>query len=84
MGTWAQFGHCHLGVYSFLLPVTVCCVILRGQHIYTVIHAVYSLLYIVAKFLHCCYMKRCTKTFMKCEGGVLTSVIYCMFCMNIP
>ena len=28
-------------------------------------------------FLQCCHMKRYTKIFMKCEGGILISVIYC-------
>ncbi len=52
--TLGQFGQFHLGVYSLLWPaiytlMAVCWVILRGQQIYTVIQAVHSLLYIVAK-----------------------------------
>ncbi len=37
---------------------------------YTVIQAVHSLLYIVAKchFLQCCHMKRYNKILQKCEG----------------
>ncbi len=54
MANRAQFGHFHLGVYSLLWPavktlMAMCWVILRGQQIYTVIQAVHSLLYIVAK-----------------------------------
>ena len=36
-------------VASGLDTMAVCCIILRGQHIYTVIQAVYSLVYFVAK-----------------------------------
>ncbi len=51
---WTQFRNFHLGVYSHLWSavktlMAVCRVILRGQQIYTVIQAVHSLLYIVAK-----------------------------------
>ncbi len=54
MTNWAQFGHFHFRVYSLSWPVVktlnaVCWVILRRQQIYTVIQAVHSLLYIVAK-----------------------------------
>ncbi len=46
-------------------------IILWGQQIYTVIQAVHSLLYIVAKchyFFQCCHMKRYNKIFTKMSG----------------
>ncbi len=47
------------------------------EHIYTVIQAVHSLLYIVAK---CHFFSVVTwKDIIKCEGGVLTSVRYCIY-----
>ncbi len=50
----AESRHFLLGVYSLLWPavqilMAVCWAILRGQHIYTVIKTVHSLLYIVEK-----------------------------------
>ncbi len=55
-------------------------VILRGQQIYTVIQAVHSLLYIVAKchFFSVVTWKDIIKYLQKCEG-VLTSVRYCIY-----
>lgn len=50
--------------------MAVCCVILRGQQIYTVIQAVHSLLYIVAKchFFSVVTWKDILKYLQKCEG----------------
>jgi len=80
-----KLGHFHLGVYSLLCPavwtlMALCWAILRGQQIYTVIQAVHSLLYIVAKchFSSVVTWKYIIKYFQKCEG-VLTSVRYCMY-----
>ncbi len=71
---WAQFGHFHLGVYSLLCPavltlMAVCWFILRGQLIYTVIQAVHSLLYIVAKcnFFSVVTWKDIIKYLQKCQ-----------------
>ena len=49
--------------------MVVCRVILKGQHIYSVIQVVYSVLYIVAKghFFSVVIRKDITKIFMKCE-----------------
>ncbi len=74
MANWAQFGHFLLGVYSLLWPafytlMAVCRVILRGQQMYTVIQAVHSLLYIVAKchFFSVVTWKDLIKYLQKCE-----------------
>ncbi len=58
--------------------MAVCWVILRGQQIYTVIQAVHSLLYIVAK---CHFVSGVTyiNNIYKNVRGVLTSVRYCMY-----
>ncbi len=54
-------------VYTLM---AVCWVILRGQQIYTVIQAVHSLLYIVARchFFSVVTWKDIIKYFQKCEG----------------
>ncbi len=50
--------------------MAVCCAILRGQQIYTVVQAVHSLLYIVAKcnFFSVVIWKYIIQYLQKCEG----------------
>ncbi len=65
---------------SVLTFVAVCWVILRGQQMYTVIQAVHSLLYIVAKwhFFSVVTWKYIIKYLQKCEGCTHFCEILCV------
>ncbi len=70
---WIRFitlWNTHRYYWSNVSKMAVCWVILRRQQIYTVIHAVHSLLYIVAKcnFFSVVTWKYLIKCLRKCEG----------------